>query len=390
MKIAFISPSFYPAFYFGGPIYSTYYNALELSKLGVEVFVSTTTANGPERLNVDTNKFIKHSDNFFIKYYSPSTSNGFSYKMIYGLWKDISNSDVVYTQSVFSLSSILTLLYSTLHSKQVLFSPRGQLGEWCLKSGSKLKKFWLNIFIRPFAYKINWHVTSEMEKEELLALFPDARVYVIPNGIDLIDYKNISNKKDKTFYKKYTGDIFFSRVIVSAGRLHAKKGFDVLITAFKLLNNSFPDLCLFIAGEDFGEKKNLQDLIVKLGLENNVFLVGQIDDKTEKLNFLGNADVFALASHNENFGIVYAEALACGTPIIASKNTPWSDVEKYNCGKWVENTPEVFKNAIIEVLNSESSILGKNGNKFIEEKFSWMKISTIFKVVFEEMIKGKA
>jgi glycosyltransferase involved in cell wall biosynthesis len=42
----------------------------------------------------------------------------------------------------------------------------------------------------------------------------------------------------------------------------------------------------------------------------------------------------------------YAEALAAGTPIVASRNTPWQEVEKHNCGKWVENTPEKFADAI--------------------------------------------
>ncbi len=66
-----------------------------------------------------------------------------------------------------------------------------------------------------------------------------------------------------------------------------------------------------------------------------------------------------LASHHENFGMVYAEALAAGTPVVASTNTPWQDVEKYNCGKWVENTPEKFAKAINEILNSDPIANGK-------------------------------
>jgi glycosyltransferase involved in cell wall biosynthesis len=390
MRIAFISPSFYPAFYYGGPIYSTFYNALELSKLGVKVYVSTTDTNGLEKLNVEKNKYIKHSDNFFIKYYSPSTSKGFSYRMIFGLWKDISESDKVYTQSIFSITSILVLLYAKILKKKVLLSPRGQLENWSLKYGSGLKKTWLIIFIRPFAGKIKWHATSEKEKQDLLTVFPTVSVVIISNGISLEDYKHIPSVKDRSFYKKYTDGKTFSNVIVSMGRLHSVKGFDILINAFAEIVKLKIDAVLLIAGEEYGEKINLLNLISKLGLKDHIFLVGQIDDTQEKIKFLANADVFALASHNENFGIVYAEALAAGTPIVASKNTPWEIAETYRCGKWVNNTSDDFKNAIIDILNSDTENFSKSGIRLIEEKFGWSAISKKFKDVFDEMVKGKS
>ena len=112
------------------------------------------------------------------------------------------------------------------------------------------------------------------------------------------------------------------------GRLHSKKGFDILIDAFIKLREVNSDSFRLIAGEDYGEKNRLNEKIVTSNLIDKVYLVGQINDTDEKVNFLANADVFALASHNENFGIVYAEALAAGTPIVASKKTPWQEVEE--------------------------------------------------------------
>ena len=167
MRIAFISPSFYPAFYYGGPIFSSYNSAKEIAKLGIIVYVTTTNINGKEKLDIETNRFMKKEENLFIKYHSFATSNGFSPIMLVGMWKDISSSDFVYTQSVFSTTTILALLYSYLLKKPVLFSPRGQLGEWCLAAGNRFKKLWLTIFIKPFSNRINWHVTSEQEKKKL-------------------------------------------------------------------------------------------------------------------------------------------------------------------------------------------------------------------------------
>jgi glycosyltransferase involved in cell wall biosynthesis len=286
---------------------------------------------------------------------------------------------------VFSSSTILVLLYSAILKKPVLFSPRGQLGEWCLKTGSSFKKLWLNLFIKPFAYSINWHVTADQEREELLAVYPGVNVNVIPNGIDLKQFHNISDTKDRSFYNRYSNGVTFKKVIISMGRLHKKKGFDILIEAFDKVRKLYPDAALFIAGEDYGEKQNLSDLIRNTGLNKNVFLTGQINDNDEKLKFFSNADVFALASHNENFGIVYAEALAAGTPIVASKDTPWQIVETNNCGKWVNNNAESFFIAIGELLNSDLAMLRKNGIKLVEERYGWTSIAKQFNIVFNNL-----
>ncbi|QQS35704.1 MAG: glycosyltransferase [Ignavibacteriales bacterium] len=389
MKIACISPSFYPAFYYGGPIFSTYYNALELSKLGVEIYVSTTDANGDESLDVKTNMFIEHTKNFFIKYYSPSTKNGFSYKMFGGLKKDIEDSDIVYTQSVFSLSTVLTFYFSKKSLKPLIFSPRGQLGEWCLNAGSSFKKLWLRFFIKPYADKIHWHVTSDQEKNEVLAVFPGSKVNVIANGIDLNQFESVNGFKDRRYYKRYTSGKNFSNIIVSMGRLHSKKGFDILIEAIKGVTEKYPDTALLIAGEDYGEKRNLEETAIQNGLSNSVFFTGQINDVQEKIDFFSNADIFALPSHNENFGIVYAEALAAGTPVVASTGTPWEIVEEFNCGKWVENTSEQFQKAIEELLGSDVAGMGNNGRRLIAEKFGWSAIAKQFKTTFEEMLSER-
>ena len=106
----------------------------------------------------------------------------------------------------------------------------------------------------------------------------------------------------------------------------------------------------------------------------------------DKKEFLRNADVFALASYHENFGIVYAEALASGIPIIASKNTPWQDVEKYNCGKWVNNSAEDFANGIVDILNRNSIELGNNGRKFVSDNFSCNKVYEKYKQLFNSIL----
>ena len=69
MRVALISSSFYPATFYGGPVSATWDLSRKLGDQGIEVYVSSTNANGKERLRVKTNEFINKGKNLFVKYY---------------------------------------------------------------------------------------------------------------------------------------------------------------------------------------------------------------------------------------------------------------------------------------------------------------------------------
>ena len=86
MRLCLISSSFYPATNYGGPISSTWNLSKRIAAKNLKVFVSTTNANGRDKLDVETNKFIFISDNFFIKYYNEQIINKLSLNFIFGIW----------------------------------------------------------------------------------------------------------------------------------------------------------------------------------------------------------------------------------------------------------------------------------------------------------------
>ena len=101
---------------------------------------------------------------------------------------------------------------------------------------------------------------------------------------------------------------------------------------------------------------------------------------------MANADLFVLPSHNENFGNVYLESLATGAPIVASLSTPWCEVEKYECGKWVGNSKEETAKAIIEMLSKDREEMRENSMK-LASKYDWLSIAMTFNRVLVRMIK---
>ena len=95
-----------------------------------------------------------------------------------------------------------------------------------------------------------------------------------------------------------------------------------------------------------------------------------------------------MPSHNENFGIVYAESLAAGTPIIASTKTPWNEVVENDCGKWINNTIEETAKAINEILERDREIM-KINSKILALKYNWTNVAKEFKNLFENMTETK-
>lgn len=107
-------------------------------------------------------------------------------------------------------------------------------------------------------------------------------------------------------------------------------------------------------------------------MEGIVHFVGWIYDK-DKWNLIKESDIFVLPTYSENFGIVIAEALACGTPVITTKGAPWQDLETWNCGWWIERDVDSLVGALKEFLKLdefELERMGRNGRQLVEEKYS--------------------
>jgi len=385
MIVNLIIPSYYPATIYGGPIFSTYHTCLELAKLeGITVYVSTTNANMTTRLDVETMRWIELSKNLLVKYYNETKINKFSISFLLNVWRDIKQADVVHLQSVFSISTPISLFYARIFKKPVLLSPRGQFGSWCLKNGNRFKYNWLKWLIKPYANNVVWHATAQQERDEIQTLFAEAKVAIISNGIEYELFQKSNVMSYLELLEKFTKiAVGADKVIVSMGRLQKKKGFDILIHAFVDVLSRYSDAKLLIAGQDEGEKENLFELIKEHRLENNIFLIGAINGQ-DKIDFLANADLFVLPSHNENFGNVFVESLAAGTPIVASKDTPWQEVEQHDCGKWVDNNIEDTAQAILEMLNKDREQMRINSKKFAQ-KYDWKNIAKKFKETFKGM-----
>ena len=124
-----------------------------------------------------------------------------------------------------------------------------------------------------------------------------------------------------------------TRVALFLARLHPKKGVDLLIRAFARVAAADPRLRLVIAGPDeCGWKAELEQLTARLAISSRVVWAGPLYGKL-KQGALSAAEVLALPSHTENFGISVVEAMACGVPVLISNQVNiWREIESDGAG----------------------------------------------------------
>jgi len=370
MKICIVSSSFYPATFYGGPISATWDLSRKLAKKGIEVHVSTTNADGVEKLDIKTNQYIK-KEGISVKYYSEQIINRFSLSFIFGIWSDIKKVDVVYIQYIFHYSVLFSLFFSVLLKKKIILCPRGSFSRFTLSNRLPLiKSVWLSLFVKPFFRKIIWQASSYLEEEDIKRRFPNAKIEIINDGIDFSSFQDFEVLSKEDVLIRYTSKKFkdISSIFFSMGRLHEIKGFDVLIDAFSLYLKDDNNAKLIIAGNDDGVRSDLESQILDLQIQDSVFLIGEVGFEDKKL-LLNNCDYFTLASEFESFGIVIAEALSCGKPIVLSNKTPWKDLEINKCGILAYKDKISFLNAFTKIVNEKYD--SKVIKKYVKSNYDW-------------------
>jgi glycosyltransferase involved in cell wall biosynthesis len=151
------------------------------------------------------------------------------------------------------------------------------------------------------------------------------------------------------------------RLLLFLGRIHPKKGVDLLLEAFAGLADAHPDLLLVIAGPDSGTAAMLKRRAAQC-IPGRVTWTGMLEGDA-KWGAFHCAEAFVLPSHQENFGIAVAEALSCGTPVLISdKVNIWREIEADGAGLVAQDTPAGTRGLLSRWLQlDEASRTGLRG-----------------------------
>jgi len=203
------------------------------------------------------------------------------------------------------------------------------------------------------------------------------KVEVIPNGVNVNRFSPMNvEKSDNT--------LFFLSVL---DKFHKYKGLDKLLQALVIVKKEIKDVKLIVGGT--GELlKYYKQKTISLGLKQNVFFTGFISDE-KIVEYYNKCDAFVLPSisaKQEGFGIVLLEAMACEKPIITTGIVGVANEAIDNNAGIVVPTKDtkMLANAIIKVLEDDNTakMMGKNGRKLVENKYSWEKVAKMMDDVY--------
>ncbi len=399
MKILSISPTYWPAFEFGGPIHSLHYLNQGLIGCDNELTVLTTSKGQTsdkqkDNLIITEGVPVFYCTNNSLFDFLGSTGWNFSLSFKKILINNIKKYDIVYIISVWNYTSAITAYYCKKYSIPYVFSPRGQLYEDVvnIKSWKKMPYYrFIGKYILNNATAI--HYTSEDELNNVHdRLGIQCEPFVIENGIPLDIYKVLPKKG--SFINKYP-HLKNKDILISLGRLNWKKGIDILIQTLPQILMKNQNTHLVIAGNDEDDYKNkLIRMINLLGLKYVDLSDGKQFDKISDdtcITFTGflnleqkkeafvDADVFVLTSHSENFGMSVIESMACGLPVIVSKNVGISDsISNSKSGLSINNTEEEITESVVGLLKDADyrKKMGQRAKEIAHSNYDIVKVSS--------------
>ena len=270
--------------------------------------------------------------------------------------------DIIQFSSLFFPPTLPLLIFGLVKRKTIIISPRGELYQTALNIKPFKKKLWKGL-IGFFQQKINFHATNEYEHEIIKRHFPKAK------RIDTIsNYLLLPRKLDE--------DVFLRFVFL--GRINPIKNIDILIKALAEVkgNSQYQDLEVIIMGSarlpyEKAYEKKLHALTKTLNLIDNVKFIGHVEGH-ERDKIIASSLALVLPSQSENFGNVVLEALAQGTPVIASKNTPWQLLASHGAGYWVDpniNDLTIALNTLLSLKKEKYEQMRKNAFELCISKF---------------------
>lgn len=339
----------------GGPSRSVPMLVKGLAELGVDITLMTIRS---ENMNIHAIEGTTAK----LKVLSPS----FSRKEIAKYLAD-ERFELIQIQSMWDLPYHKVMVEARKLNIPYIVTPRGMLEPWSLSQKKWKKKLAWWLYQRNDVEKSACvFTTAKMEAEHVRELGITTCKAVIPNGIETDGYP----------CKSSVGHV--KKQVLFLSRVHVKKGIELLFEAWKRLHSDYADWQLFVIGNGEAEYiHSLENRVENLGLKDSIKILPPVFGEA-KINVYQESALFCLPSFSENFGMVIAEAMSCGTPVITTTNCPWNILNETNTGWCIDLSVDNLEHALREGMGMDANALydmGQRASKLIFDNFDYRSVT---------------
>ena len=352
----------------GGPAFSTLLSVQGERAIGLSSTILTFDIDKERDQLIDSSPFIH--------LVARPKEQRFAYSSSFR--KELMNerSDLYHIQGIWQYPSMCTAAWARKKNKPYMITLRGMLYPQCFEKSAFIKKLSLWLYLKSDLQRAAClHATCIEEMEHLRNRGIHTPVAVIPNPIRTagIQEKIVSPDKKRIGY---------------LGRVHPRKRIEKIFYALDALCDK--DVEVFIIGDGDAEYMAfLRQESERLQLSRVVFTGFLSGEEKEKA--LKSLSYLVVPSDFENFGNIITEALVKGVPVIASKGTPWEELNTHRCGWWVDNNVDTLAATLQEALSLpevEWIAMGGRGKQLIKENYSVEMVAGKMKQLYEWILYG--
>jgi glycosyltransferase involved in cell wall biosynthesis len=341
--------------------------------IGVDVEVFTTTANGDSDLPAS----LEGADAYEgvpVRYFQRAFPRRFfgAAGLAETISKELESYDLIHTHGLWNLPAWTSYRPARRAGLPYVISPEGMLD-----TGSMAHKSWRKRIAYLIAERKNLasaaflHASSEAEGQTLKRYGFDSNVVVLRKGVDFWE----GDPPTQGSFRRRHGLDEGAKLILFLGRIHPVKRLDILAEAFGQVREVIPNARLVIAGPDeCGHRKALEPVFARVS--QAVHWIGEVG-LVDKWALLRDVDALVMCSDSESFGNSVIEALAAGTPVVATKTCPWPEIETEKCGFWVNQESREIAKAVEYILShpAEAEAMGARGKALARQNYDWGSIA---------------
>lgn len=292
----------------------------------------------------------------------------FSNKRLDSLYTCIAEADVLHLHTPWEPANVQLAKLAKKVGTPYVISVHGMLDDWVMKTSTFKKRVFLLLGGRNMFNQASFvHCTAQDEQRQAKRWISKSTFNITPLVFDPQLYLHPPPTSDPDKHWKLTQSEI--PVVLFLSRLHPKKGVERLLEATKLLKLKIK---LIIAGSgETDYEKQLMKHCKTAGINSQVEFVGFVKGD-RKIALLRLADIFVLPTSQENFGIVFTEAMGCKLPVITTKGVDiWNELEASGGAIITENTPESIAIAMEALLSDPQKLesMGLQGQTWIQDTF---------------------